>query len=428
MSNLNPDLREALARLVPTYEHRSGDWPAVLRDAEPPRRRITGSWRLAPVAVAVAALAAALTLTWPSGHASVVDRARAAIGDGAVIHLVEPEDFSHYALVEIATGKTTRSRKGEFEVWYDPARSILHQLQRQDGKVIVDSLLTPQGTWSNAFPEVLAPSPRRFLKLSESLTGFVTRYREALESGDATLAGEGRVDGHDVYWIRFRERTEPKDPLGYMKGVDRIVEEAAVDTETYKPVLVRTIVNGDVQSERKVTLIEAVDYDPADFQRPELEPFPTGGDVLSTTQVAQGDAAALLDGKALWAGPNVGGLAFEHAYRQELKTTFARSSGIAPRFSTGLLLAYGAVEKPEYGASFDQRTNEPWLIIAESLHREGNYMWWSLPGWDDPPAGYARDLGSPPVLTLRHGDVFVTIRGSTRALALAAARALTPLR
>src|SRR5919204_2404810 len=135
MSSLSTDIREALDRLVPTYEHRRGDWPAVVADAGAVRR-VAWRWRLAPIPVAAAALAAALVLSWPSGHGSVVDRALAAFGSGPVIHLIEPEDFSHYALVEIATGKTTRQREGQFEIWYDPDRSVLHELERQDGRLV----------------------------------------------------------------------------------------------------------------------------------------------------------------------------------------------------------------------------------------------------------------------------------------------------
>ena len=98
-----------------------------------------------------------------------------------------------------------------------------------------------------------------------------TGYREALEDGTATLAGEGDAFGHHVYWLRFSP-TEAKSP-----GT-----EVAVDAETYKPVVLREHY-GARTIDQRILLAESSDFSAADFTRngPPFEAGLTAGTAAS---------------------------------------------------------------------------------------------------------------------------------------------------
>src|SRR5581483_6463314 len=85
------------------------------------------------------------------------------------------------------------------------------------------------------------PEPRP--ALDPALAGFVSGYRDALASGAAVNDGDGTVEGRAVEWLRFTNS----------EGTERV----AVDTQTLKPLLVETIVDGQT-FEARIALIEAV--------------------------------------------------------------------------------------------------------------------------------------------------------------------------
>ena len=108
------------------------------------RRRAT---RLAAVA-AVLGLAVALALVSPwSGRGSLVDRALAAIGSGAVIHVVETRDLSDQTLVDLRTGAESPVAQTR-ELWFDGERGLLRSVQRVGGAVTGEVLETPKGSWT----------------------------------------------------------------------------------------------------------------------------------------------------------------------------------------------------------------------------------------------------------------------------------------
>ena len=212
------------------------------------RRRAT---RLAAVA-AVLGLAVALALVSPwSGRGSLVDRALAAIGSGAVIHVVEKRDLSDQTLVDLRTGAESPVAQTR-ELWFDGDRGLLRSVQRVGGAVTGEVLETPKGSWTEsgrvytcawiaAHPVEATkarvscnPSgqngtmPRRVPEprpdLDPALAGFVTGYREALANGTATRDGAGVVAGRAVEWLRFAI------PATGNQGAAR-VERVAVDAE-----------------------------------------------------------------------------------------------------------------------------------------------------------------------------------------------------
>ena len=126
------------------------------------------------------AVIAGVIALWPASNGtggSVLDRALAATGEGAVLHLVYEGDLPS-TLVDLETGERTEMRS-QHEVWFDP-QAGLRETETFDGVVQFDVVLGPD-------------------EMSEHATSIYSSlgagYREALESGRAEVVGEDTVDG-----------------------------------------------------------------------------------------------------------------------------------------------------------------------------------------------------------------------------------------
>lgn len=210
------ELREALDREFPSYSERAGDWEGVLArtiPAESKHRRRRSP--LLALAAAVAAAAVAV-LFWPGDESSarILERARTVATDDPVVHLVlgAGSDDPNMTEVDLKTGGRRRLQS-RHEQWFDPERGV-HDLHTIDGRVYRD-VLYPAGN----SPEL----ERQFL-------GFASTYRKALESGRASVDGQGTVNGRDVYWIRFHVRYPSVGIPTYDAE-----HEVAVDAETFEP-------------------------------------------------------------------------------------------------------------------------------------------------------------------------------------------------
>jgi hypothetical protein len=287
------ELREALEREYPRLEERNGDWNDVVRRAQaaaPRRRRRTV--RLAVAGVALAALAIALVAPWRSDN-GIVGRAAAALGDGPVIHVVVRADMKTRR-VDLRTGKSQPAYE-EQEFWWDPARG-LHVIARFDGMPYRDTL-----------SRTLPPPEDDPLPV-----GFVTGYRDALESGRAKVIGDGEINGHEVTWIRF-------SPGG------NSTFDVAVDRSSAKPVFTRYTPAfgprpphappGRVRPpryERTVLLAESLPRGSGNFDvnpvppPTKLPPF-GGGGFGAGERVTPERARAILGKTPLWLGPRYEG-------------------------------------------------------------------------------------------------------------------------
>src|SRR2546423_11631297 len=106
MSGADVNVGKILDRFV-TAPAGDGDWGAVVRDANlasPRNRRRLGAEAAIGVAVIAVALVALLA---PSRHGggSIVERARAAIGNGPVLHIVMRYPVPRYTVVDLKTGR-----------------------------------------------------------------------------------------------------------------------------------------------------------------------------------------------------------------------------------------------------------------------------------------------------------------------------------
>ena len=405
------ELREALDREFSVDPGRSGDWEDVLGRVKspPPVRRLRRSYLIA-LAGAVASVAVGVLL-WPGGDGSpsILERARAVVSSGPVIHLVlEPED-GLMTEVDLKTGKRRRL-EGQHEQWFDPERGF-HDLYTIDGRAQRDVLYTPGST-----PEI----ERQFIE-------FTSAYRKALESGRASVAGKGTEDGREVYWIRFHVRYPDFGIPNYDAE-----HEVAVDAKTFEPRIWRATQKNDALGIPESTTEIEIEF---------WETLPAGG----------GDFTAAIDGNALpddwlalsrlgprtpeqarsvltrpplWLGDEFRGLPLAGIH--ELRAEQGKSAATADK-NPALEVCYGArLNDVSCGGPTGDETHL-------ALMQTNTPIAWL--GWETivmPAKGtmiVRRDPRGPEFVQgfVRKGGIYVSITGSDEGLLVAAGRALKPI-
>lgn len=400
------------------------------------RRRGRLPLRLGLAAAALGAVGLlALFAPWSGGGPTLGDRARAALGDAPVLHVVIAYR-SNPGYVDIATGAEHRFFDRQ-ETWYDRGRGYVHTVTRTpDGSLLDDELETPRGGWTPAGPVLdctwIAAHPKQATKLRVScnlngnngtkprvvprpiptvdpaLGAFLGGYQQALASGEATQTGTGTIHGTKVVWLRFKYGHE--------------TESVALDASTYRPILVR-----DASGTWRywIVSIGTVSEAAADFTRPtvtELGRQASAGGRVDYTKLAVEPAAArrALPG-ALWLGPSFQHRPLAELERDTLRTHFADPK-LAPELGVGLQLVYGAVT-----AKGDPDRTKPFVQLWESRSPQPAYLWAFVRGFV-PPSGFLARIASGPFgatgFLVRHG-VYVTVMASTPRLVLDAARALS---
>lgn len=408
------------------------------------RRRIPRRVLALPV-LAAAVIVAVLFAPWQGSKLRFSDRALAAVGNEPVLHAVVREQRAvGWHLVDLTTGaRSAPPVTVETELWYDRGRHLEHTLTRMNGSLVDDFLQTPDGVTSREGPvftcawiqrhPVEATRERVSCKLSgengtvprnvpepppvidPALGGFVSGYRDALAAGSVRDLGESEISGHRVHWLALT--LEQPRPPGADRDLRPIRERVAVDSETYRPLLVRT----EGGSSYEVVKIETVSAADADFSRPQPRPADervSSGSVVSVEEIGLGQARSILGRPALWSDRQIEGLDLARVEHQVLKTGYARGTGLAPRESDGLELEY------RKGTSF--------LTIQEALEPIFAYRW---PTPNElrpvPPIGSMRidSVSGPFGQGYLHRDgVYLTITSSLGEDAvLAAARALEPI-
>lgn len=220
----------------PTQDGRVRDRLSVGRTRRPLLRALG---RKTAVAVALAALIAALAAVVPGriGHnqMTLIDRAIAAIGNGPTTHVVLDEGLGT-RLVDFRTGKTTLVHT-RIEVWFDRKLGTL-QVSTLNGKPLQSIFVPP----SRSVPPVDWWRP------------LVTGYRSQLKSGAYHLIGSGRIAGQPIDWIAGKPRTFVDATGG---SPHEGVREVAISRATYKPLYMRTRVDGVIQPDSGVRVVTA---------------------------------------------------------------------------------------------------------------------------------------------------------------------------
>jgi hypothetical protein len=329
------------------------------------RRAVAGSIALA------AAIALALVAPWSHGGATFVDRARAAIGQAPVLHAVTREILDQgETVVDLRTGdRTPIHYVQEQEVWFDQDGQRAHTITRTNGIVTDDTLETAAGGVSMDGPVItcawIARHPAEATKLRVScrfdgdnskmttidfpkrppsvdpaLGGFLTQYRDALATGRAKDAGDGEIDGRPVRWLSLSIDV-PTDPTAPpVPAVDQR-ELVAIDRDTYRPVLVRTVVDGAAARSYRVVEIGTMSRDDANFAKPEPRPArPTIGETVGKTEVTAAEATHILGQSPLSVGRTFDGLELASIERVDVRTGYARSTGVPTRLDVAVRLRY----------------------------------------------------------------------------------------
>ena len=355
---------------------------------QPPTRK-SYAWQLLAVAAVVGVvIVVAVVAPWHGHGNGLVGRALAAVGEGPVLHAVIESDVPNETIVTLSS-RRERPVSQTLEYWYDGDRGSLRAISSVNGGGVVDTLVQRDGT-----------EPR----LDPALTAFVSRYRDALKSGEAREVGRGTFDGRSVIWLRFDYRL--------------FGERVGIDAQTYRPVVIEPLgARGKpVEPIWRVTQIGTGPYRPSDFRAGKSV---TRLSISSHLQmIAPTKAAQLVGWTPVWLGHSFRGRPLQYAQLQLL----SHDPPVPRRLTKGVYFAYGR------GADRIQ--------ISEATAREPIY--WLEPG-GAPAPGTARlrrtrVTGPGPVTRtcqaqVHAAGVWVTVEGWNQAASLCvdAARALVRL-
>lgn len=283
---------ELLDDLTPNYEDRRGDWERVAASASRPARR-----RFAPFAIVAGAVAAIalLVLAWPF-HAqptSLLDRARAAIGDGPVLHVVLRGEWGG-TLVDLGTGGRSPVN-GDDEYWYDTRDGRVHLVERLGDAVLNEQVSRPT-------------------QPSTELEALGRDYKHALETRTARVSGEGIVDGEPVAWVTIHSEMLPD----VADGKDHeVAQQVAVSKRTFEPLALRATRDGKQGPDtlQRVLGLEFLPDGAGDFTAsPALsldgQGFSQGGEPMSLDKVRE-----TLGRTPFWLGRKYDGLPLAQVHR-----------------------------------------------------------------------------------------------------------------
>jgi hypothetical protein len=379
------------------------------------RRRFTRGRPLGLIAagaVIAIALAVALAAPWDGRAPLVTERALAAIGSQPVIHAIVENTRPHATIVDLASGQeTTQLLRTEY--WFDDERALLRARITIDGTLQTELLLTREGGRSELGPIPGNPTEPR---LPPALAGFASGYRDALESGDARVIGETRIEGQDAVLLQIELLSPPIDAGSVSHA------EVAVDAESYEPLRFRYRSGNETSEWWRVVSIETLAREESQFAPPtRSEPRPrrqTGTDERTLTPA---EAATALDRPAVWPGPDVAGIQLAEIELMKLTTEWTDDRETVSR---ALVLQYGP---RRYKAG-----DEPWLTITQTTSRAENLRFLGF-GGRDAQAGEVKlvgfgDLdGSPADMwsgSMMVDGVYVALESAQREVILAAARAM----
>jgi hypothetical protein len=349
--------------------------------------------RVVPV-IATAVVIVAVALLWPSTHGgSVLERARAAVSGGPVVHLVLTEQWGG-ELVSLSTG-TSRSIRGMREIWYDPARGT-RELSTFNGFTQSDVTLRP---------EMLSSREGAFL------SGFLTGYKNALVAGSATVVGKGAIAGAPVTWLRVSNESLPD--VADRKN-HAWAQEVAVSDQSGIPMYIRETRDGKpgpltgAAIERFETLPSAaVDIKPVPSTSSTFVSFGTNGSLELNS------ARKVMNDNLLWFGHTYRGLSL--AVIQNTRYAVGeQASGKVLDETHGVTLFYGTTTNGH------PDNKQPYLTVTETAKR---------PPIEYGPLGYVPPNGSVLFIDgvkgiLHQNGLYISIAASDPAMIVDAAGAL----
>jgi hypothetical protein len=427
---MSVEIEDRLERLadalpVPSLEARERVRRAAV-EALPrgPRRRRRRAFALVPAAAVgvIVAVVAVLAAPWEDSPLAS-ERALAALGDQPVIHAIVEHPGSEITVIDLAFGRE-RSEAQRSEYWYDDERELLRVRLTVGGKLLPggEFLQTPEGFFTDRETRRGQGRPPY---LDPALEGFANRYRDALETGAATVAGEDVVDGRDAIILRFSLRPSPSG--------EQISEEVALDADNYRPLRFR-FSSSEIEATQwsqapRVIDLETIARDARDFARPEpAEPRPGGQTGVEERALTPAQAATALGRPVLWPGPAVEGV--ELTQIELVRVTTRWTDGDVTE-GHALVFQYGANERDAY------REGKASLIVTEGTSaaesRTFGPVGGSLPGPDELRLvgfGSRNADGSEGRMwfgSMQRDGVYISLQSPQRELIVAAAKSMKPL-
>jgi hypothetical protein len=391
------NLATRLDELAPRFAGH-GDWPAVLRDAGVRKQTKRRRWVALAAPLAVMVAVAAAILAWPSTTPgpSFLERARAAVGTGPVVHFVLETDYRK-EIVNLETGERQPTAYTT-EIWFDPERGV-HLVARFEGVVQSDALVRPE--------KLREPDLLRFRELA-------TGYTNALATGEARIVERGEVDGEPVSWIEIGTHTSTSlDPTRYS-------DDVAVSERTYEPVAFRTRLKDETIQTSTVRSFETLPEGGGNFTPGEEDGMISylggGGPALTPA-----DATELLGSAPLWVGPRRGNRPFVEMREDRYEwSTDTEGDERDTTLSRSVLLTYSAerhIDTWKNAITIKLRGElDPTILLDLSIR---DY---------EPPAGsiLVGTSGRSATGFLQRDGLLVVINAPDQATVLEVARALRP--
>jgi hypothetical protein len=377
---------------------------------------------MVPAIAVTVAVAFALFLAAPWRDSPLAtERALAALGDHRVVHAIVEQPGERRTTIELASGRE-RVETLRTEYWYDGERGVLRVRLSIGERVLpggeyvhsADGFFTDRGVGRGQKPPQLDPALERF----------ASGYREALDSGEATVVGEEVVDGRKAVILRFS--------LPSARPGEQLSEDVAVDAEHYRPLRFRFSSTSAPRrtsswSEApRIVQIETIPHDPVDFEPPRAgEPRPAEQTGVGERTLEPAEAATALGRPALWPGRVVAGVELTEIELTRLTTRWTDG-----RETEGHALVF------QYGA--DRRTarleGKASLIITEGTSVEHALRFdlgGSTPGQGELAlAGFGKTDGGEAEMwfgSMRRDGIYVSFESPQRGLILAAAKAMVAL-
>jgi hypothetical protein len=417
------ELEDRLARVADTLPAPTSESRARARDAalvalsEAPRSRRRRLVLLAPAAaVIVAVVVAVLAAPWRDSPLAT-ERALAALGHLPVVHAVVEHSPPRQSVIDLASGRE-RLEATRMEYWYDDERDLLRVRLSVGGKLLpwAEYLHTPEGFFTD---RGVRRDPMRPPQLDPALETFASGYREALDSGEATVVGEEVVDDREAVILRF---PLPPGPSGEQRS-----EDVAVDADDYRPLRFRGSSNPVPWSEApRIVEIETIPRNPRDFEPPgPSEPRPAGQTGVDERRLTPAEAATALGRPVFWPGRAVDGVELAQIDLTRLTTPWTDG-----RVTKGHSLVF------QYGA--DRRTahleGKPSLIITVGTSAEESLRYdlggSTLEQGELRLSGVGRTESGDPEMwfgAMQRDGVYISFESRQRHLILAAAKAMVPL-
>jgi hypothetical protein len=387
-----------------------------------PRRRLRGVVLIVPAIALAVAVAGAVFLAapWQDGPLAT-ERALAALGHQPVVHAIVEQPGEQRTIIDLTPGRE-RVEVLRTEYWYDGERNVLRVRLSMGERLLPggEYLHSPEGF----FTDRGVRRGQKPAQLDPALETFASGYRDALDSGEATVVGEEVIDGRKAIILRF---SLPSPPSG-----EQLSEDVAVDADDYRPLRFRFSSRADPSrtspwSEApRIIEIETIPRDTADFEPPRAgEPRPAGQTGVGERTLEPTEAATALGRPALWPGRVVAGVELTEIELTRLTTRWTDG-----RETEGHALVF------RYGA--DRRTahleGKPSLIITEGTSIE-HALRFDLGGSTPGPgelalAGVGKtDRGEAEMWfgSMQRDGIYVSFESPQRGLILAAAKSMVPL-